>query len=684
MAEDKEKVEINWKNLDKATSAVQEAFLKLPDVDAKRLQGTFDIGQQVLNAYAEGRQNAIVNAPTGFGKSFLAFYLAEVFKCLEGDAYILTPNKFLQEQYLQDIQKKKLSMVMLQGQNNYTCKENGKKIKERACEDESITDVMNLKTKFTCANQCLYMNLRKSAIESSITVLNNSYWLTTMNYVYKNMPDSAPFKKRSLTVFDEAHSIGSQVQSMFSVGFDINAFIKSGMATAKLYEFALRQSTTLTNVWSYLDLQNAQINLINEYTFHRELQASDFSTVKAAWLQLIEEFTKLNVIFSTMVIDIANDIKTRRPDLQAVGVDSKFFKTYGSDDEQAILKSLSEFNDKLRQLHELDSYFENVGYKSMAVAIGKHKPADVKPIQEFGDASMSTLRFNCADESGIVKLAVIENVDYGLWMSATFGNIDDFAAQTGIDDYVGIDVPQVFDYTRSPITYVTPLISMNHKSKAANMPAMVMRIIDFVNARPNRRGLVHTGNFEIMRALQQQRHPRILCYSNALEKDEMIKILKKRSDVVICGPSLLEGVDLKDDLCRFTIFCKVPYQSLGDELVKRKMMIYDNWYNWFTMSQIEQGLGRGVRNMNDWCETVFLDAGFESFFERYSPPEYVQNRLRMMSINEIIKADPMQQQVDEVQPIDETDYSDDLDEGYHESNVTSKPGVDDVFSIFKQ
>ena len=82
------------------------------------------------------------------------------------------------------------------------------------------------------------------------------------------------------------------------------------------------------------------------------------------------------------------------------------------------------------------------------------------------------------------------------------------------------------------------------------------------------------------------------------------------------GPSLVEGIDLKDDLCRFIVVMKIPYPSLGDKFIERKFKANPQWYIWKTVNSLVQGIGRGVRNENDWCETYILDATMDNILLR--------------------------------------------------------------------
>ena len=85
---------------------------------------------------------------------------------------------------------------------------------------------------------------------------------------------------------------------------------------------------------------------------------------------------------------------------------------------------------------------------------------------------------------------------------------------------------------------------------------------------------------------------------------------------VLLSPSMQEGVDLKGDLSRFQIICKVPYPYLGDKLVKKRMNKWKWWYPLQTAKVIVQSVGRSVRSSTDTAVTYILDADWEYFWKR--------------------------------------------------------------------
>ena len=89
-----------------------------------------------------------------------------------------------------------------------------------------------------------------------------------------------------------------------------------------------------------------------------------------------------------------------------------------------------------------------------------------------------------------------------------------------------------------------------------------------------------------------------------------MKQSKHRKDLVLISPSLGEGIDLRGDLARFAIICKVPYAGLGDPWVKKRMSMDQSWYGDFASKNLVQMTGRTVRTEDDWSTTYVLDEDF--------------------------------------------------------------------------
>ena len=80
------------------------------------------------------------------------------------------------------------------------------------------------------------------------------------------------------------------------------------------------------------------------------------------------------------------------------------------------------------------------------------------------------------------------------------------------------------------------------------------------------------------------------------------------------------GVDLPRDDCRWIVIIKVPYPDLGDKQISARLYSSrrsgQRWYNAMTCRRICQMTGRGMRSVDDHCESYVLDSCFEHFYNQ--------------------------------------------------------------------
>ena len=228
--------------------------------------------------------------------------------------------------------------------------------------------------------------------------------------------------------------------------------------------------------------------------------------------------------------------------------------------------------------------------------------------------------------------------NHEVMMTATVGDYGLFQREIGVglwehnrqfNDFKYLRIPSTFNYKISPI-YMIPDYKMSYAYKDQNLPHVV-EIIDLIlQSHKNQKGIIHTGSYEFARKLfdnaSTETKNRLLCYSNSKEKEYVLDEYNYCTDKVLAGPTLVEGIDLPDDNCRFMIVMKVPYPSLADQLVRAKKDVIPFWYDGETMKTIVQSLGRGIRHKDDWCITYIVDGSFENIYDkmegRISPEIY--------------------------------------------------------------
>ena len=227
-------------------------------------------------------------------------------------------------------------------------------------------------------------------------------------------------------------------------------------------------------------------------------------------------------------------------------------------------------------------------------------------------------------------------------MSATIGSPESYAKNHAISNYEYISIPSTFKFENSPIFYV-PDYKMSYKEKEYSFPKVVDLISATVKMYAGKRGIIQTGSYKFAQDLYE-RVPsdvrrRMVLYNGSAEKNQSIEFFKNCKDKILVGPSLIEGLNFSDDLCRFQIIMKIPYPSLADKFVSRKKDISPKWYSDETAISILQGVGRGIRHENDWCVTFIFDGCFhylaQSSWDMFS--DDFKKRIQILNPNSILQ-----------------------------------------------
>ena len=227
-----------------------------------------------------------------------------------------------------------------------------------------------------------------------------------------------------------------------------------------------------------------------------------------------------------------------------------------------------------------------------------------------------------------------------LLMSATIGDFSAYAKITGLDkkECRAIALPSTFDFSKSPIV-VSDKNWMTYESKKTAIVEIAKQVADICIDNKDVRGIIQTGTYEnaraLMAAMPDDVAGRCLQYNSAAEKTKMLDEFMRRSadsrdNSILIGPTLIEGLNFPDNVCRFQICVKVPYACLGSEYVRKKMEHVDGWYVYDVLNKLCQGIGRGVRHKHDWCKTYILDGCVMKLVNRLEKFGALKGRFKTM------------------------------------------------------
>lgn len=229
------------------------------------------------------------------------------------------------------------------------------------------------------------------------------------------------------------------------------------------------------------------------------------------------------------------------------------------------------------------------------------------------------ITFKPIDVSPFAEQTLFKLGSHVLLMSATVINPKIYAESLGIspDQYVSITKESPFPVENRPI-FAFPIGNMSADHIDETLPKMVEALREILKEHKSVKGIVHCHSFKVSNYIRKNlRSSRLIFHDSHDREDALRKHLESKEPTVLFSPSMSEGVDLRDDLARFQILLKVPYPSLGDKLVRKRMHRWTWWYPMQTIKTIVQSVGRGVRSETDHAVTYILDADWGRFYDRH-------------------------------------------------------------------
>lgn len=560
----------------------------------------------------------IIEAPTGSGKSLLCIISAGVLaEYYDMKSYILCSDLYLYSQYEDFIRINKLDFGALKGQTgNYYCDKNGEDMRNAECHIAKLSWSKMYRHKeveqlgFGCARYCTYLTARKKAQNAKVTLMTYQLYFYMINIV-KNQVEKASFTNRDVIFCDECHNIPSLVQSQYSPTIRLSDLDK----LINIYQYNMRlQGGLFDNEESCPRLPWNSINDLRKqfvdlwYVFSNENESKDFKSI-FEYIDMIKKFSiTVEHLEDALATKKRSGLRLTKEDIAMYKV-SSWYRNYCcflSDFSTAIADCGPEY---LVKTHNI-------------------------PNDDKGELSVS---FNCAKEDYMCWRYLLSTADNNVLMSATVGMKEAF------DDNIGMKfseegqsymqrIPSTFDFSNSPII-INTRYKMSYSCKEFTFPKIREMIYYIVRQYKNFRGMIQTGSYANAKDIYDNApydiKQRFQLYNNSLEKHWTIEMHKALDNSVIIGPTLVEGIDLPDDLCRFIIIAKVPYPNLKDKLVTAKMKLFSQWYDSETANSIIQGIGRGNRHPKDWCVTYILDGCFENLFNKTISQFPMELRLRM-------------------------------------------------------
>lgn len=571
-----------------------------------------------------GSHTHIIEAPTGAGKSLMliiaAGVLADVY---DKTSYILCSDLFLWEQYATFIEKhpalfKKFGMV--KGQTgNYECEINHQDMRNADCRLANISwatlfdDHKAISKGYKCALTCEYVKARKKAIACKVTLATYQLFLYQLNMTI-DRKNSASFQERDVIFCDECHNIPDIIQCKMQPIVRKTDYKK----LEDMYMYCYNKHNTLfedvTTFSTELTIAPAKLKEEFDSIFEELTRPEAFTSSDVA---VVERYSKFLAKFAMPVNDIQLDIAVRKENGLSMGKE-----------DLLMYKNTSWYQNYMCVWNDFYTASHEAGMEYI-----------VRQIHD-DDEGGKYVTFNCTKEDWMIYHFLLRRARNRVLVSATIGGRRAFEDNLGIkytEEPTKFEViPSTFTFEKSPVLFLNRY-KMSFKEKDKSFERLKEIVYKICREFGDKKGIIQTGTYDIARKLMfyapADVQSRLLLYDGSKDKMDMVRRHKYSDNTILMGPTLCEGVDLPGDLCRFIVIMKVPYPHLKDKLVEMKSKLFPLWYNSKTSNSIIQGIGRGVRSIDDYCTTYILDACFFNLYmntkEQY--PEELQNRIRIFS-----------------------------------------------------
>lgn len=516
----------------------------------------YDIINEILTSYIDnGFKNVVLNAPTGSGKSLVAYVttkcLSTIKNAVDKQSFILVHNNSLLKQYNREF-KNNISYV--NGSSNYRCKitsETADNCIYSHMVKKKDKDSFDKKNLYYCSNDCKYKLSRKYANKNQILLTNYSY------YILSKL--STEFlEDRLLTVYDEAHtlndvfvnhnSIVMSKEKLKHVLSDLDILnipdVKKELTTVmdKIDTTTKKNYKNLIKVLynNYIKI----INKLNNYIECDDVELEEYKTFKTMLTRYENEYTKMDD-FLSYEYDHSIQITNGRIIIKPIFINSMMNNIIGS--EYNLFMSATIEENIFRETIDLDNTkFINV------------EPVFDPSHKEVFFFSMDYINYNYLNGSNSYK-----------------------------------NKTKILDYIKDIIEAHNNENGMIHTNNFV--------ITEFIS--------------EELKLLESKLNTKIFSQKTG-EKfaDTFNRYNRYDGNKILISPSAYEGIDLKDDLARFQIIIKAPYPDISDERNKYILEHNPNVYKMMTIYKIIQGMGRSTRSADDHSCVYCLDASIEDLF----------------------------------------------------------------------
>lgn len=517
-------------------------------------KGQLKIINDILTEYLiNQKQNVILCADTGVGKSIIAAVTAEALDIIDGSCsgmkgvYISSTNGLV-DQYAKTFESEPIeSWHRIKGASNYPCQFFIKKGNPAATgEDCTWSDMTDLERDHHC-HGCSYRKAKQAAATTDNLITNYSYFMIASYQTHQK-------SQRRLHVFDEAHLLNDQFCSHFGMTFSVDRMNK------EVLEFQAQNGK--------LEHQAADLILKREEVKRKFVTKHNYRE----WLNAVYNIYKSAVTILTRNANLIPDLK-----------DKKKVKKLASKYGRHMLMIQTLLRDGYDYVFD-DTVENELSFKP--IFIGKMINEMLGERNLFMTATMST--------------------DYAVE-----------TMNLNPEKTAYIDAEQVFPSSNRPLLFIgSDYLNYNNMQKDSTFEELATKANLIIQHHKGQKGIMLVPSFSAGAKLAAKlKGTKVFEHRSGSKVGDVIGDFKRyKGQAILISPSIFEGLDFPGDDSRFQIIVKTPFPSLGDMRMKYIADGYSHIYKEISLYKILQGIGRSIRSEDDFSSTYFLDKSSERLF----------------------------------------------------------------------
>lgn len=256
---------------------------------------------------------------------------------------------------------------------------------------------------------------------------------------------------------------------------------------------------------------------------------------------------------------------------------------------------------------------------------------------KYGNSYEKTLELRPVNVSSFLKNNVWSRAKKRVISTATLpyrSNPEIWLRKVGLDPEKTkvITVSMRFPVENRPIHTGTMVASMSGEGDKDNWSAIMDRLEELASNHYDENGLVHTSSYSraqrVKEAVDKDKHPylyeNIIVHNQKADADNELEKWQNSERDIFLSPSMMQGVDLKEDMCRWQVLLKVPYPPMDS---RTEYIVNNQKYGWLeykerALIRTVQSYGRAVRSKSDTAEYYVLDKDFNKLVKNRTPPKW--------------------------------------------------------------